>query len=50
MHCSQQHQLMHTIQLALNNVLKELEDVDKRLEVVPPGWVASCARNALEMT
>jgi hypothetical protein len=34
MHCTQQHQLMHTIQLALNNVLKELEDVDKRVQVV----------------
>merc|ERR1719231_1838668 len=36
-HCSQQQQLMHTIQLALGNVVKELEDVDKRLTVVSNG-------------
>jgi hypothetical protein len=36
-HCSQQQQLMHTIQLALGNVVKELDDVDKRLAVVTDG-------------
>jgi len=36
-HCSQQQQLMHTIQLALGNVVKELDDVDKRLLVVTDG-------------
>jgi hypothetical protein len=36
-HCSQQQQLMHTIQLALGNVVKELEDVDKRLAIVGSG-------------
>lgn len=36
-HCSQQQQLMHTIQLALGNVVKELDDVDKRLAVLTDG-------------